>query len=333
MLDSLGNVIPEDALIIRHTEIGSLRNCKRRWFFESHNGMNLEPLFEDPKRIFGTAWHSALESLYLHYASTGKYSISKAVDAFREKLDSSWDKLCNAVLSFGDEESTMDLDVYKSMLNMGEVLLPMYGDWANSSECKPPDRELKVISAEQRLIVPLLSPRVYITAKIDTVVQHTTHDKMTYIMEHKTSSSSSSVTNPGVLDIDLQLAIQLWVIRQVYPDLNVAGILYNAMRKQLPSNRVKAPIFGRTIVYKSTKELDRTMQMIALTDVMDMVLCKNNKMNITYNPQVLGVCSWGCKFYNACSAINRGEDIDSIIESSFKTRDKNIWQMLEEEVD
>jgi len=331
MIDSLGNLIPEDAFIIRHTEISEFRNCNRRWRLASHNGLNLEPLYEDPKRIFGTAWHTALEALYKEYKLTKRYSTATAMKAFHSRLQEKLDKLAdNAIINLPDGETDTLSESVDEMKELGNVLLPMYGDWANS-EAVPQDRNLTILETEKRLIVPLgVTSKLFITAKIDTIVKR---DNSVYIMEHKTSSKSSSVTNPGVLDLDLQLSIQIWIARKVYPQLNIVGAIYNAMRKQLPSNRVKAPIFGRTMIYKSTKELANTIDMIRDRDFPPMLALKSEMYAPTYNPQPLGVCSWGCKFKEVCMATNRGEDTDSIIQNTLKQRDNTIWEMLEEEVD
>ena len=64
MKDSLGKTIPKNAFIIRHTELSDFRNCKRKWFIGTHNGLNLEPVFSDPRLKFGTAWHWMLEQYF-----------------------------------------------------------------------------------------------------------------------------------------------------------------------------------------------------------------------------------------------------------------------------
>ena len=42
LIDSLGNPVPDEAFIVRSTEISEFTDCRRKWFMQSQNGMNLE---------------------------------------------------------------------------------------------------------------------------------------------------------------------------------------------------------------------------------------------------------------------------------------------------
>ena len=333
MLDSLGNEINRNnAIIFRATEVPVLLDCPRKWYFSSHNGMNLEPKVQDHKLSIGTIWHEALEN---YYANNMNYQEAK------KAMDECYDKEVEKVHeSLGDEifeEEKKKLEEGKDIL---DALLEIYPDWARNTE--PSDAGFEVVAVEERLLMPIGTANgetIYIACKIDGLVKQ---GDFYWILEHKTRSKSDKVDSPDNLVLDVQMTLQIICTRLYLQQVlgvdssKLVGVIYNLARKQKPSSRVKNPIFGRHVVRRNRQELMRFLEMFR-NYVVPQYRAITNKLSqyyftIPYNPQLQGKCSWGCSFTNPCEAICRGEDVEISLTTSFKKRDKDIFETLEEEM-
>ena len=326
MRDSLNNRIPKTAMVIRATEVSEFRNCRRKWFYSSHNGLNLEPKMRDKKLSEGICWHAGLESYY----RTGD---------FKPGFDQSFAKevqVMQRVIGDGIFDPDIQADL-EEREQRAYALFEEYRKWADN-EAYPPDTAMDIVGVEVRLLVPFRNPagnrtRAWVATRLDGVVKV---DGVYYILEHKYQSKSSQVDNPQNLPLDLQMGIQIWALQQYLAHHHksnpiVGGALYNLTRKQMPSPRVKAPLFGRHIVRRSAKELDILLATL-YKDSIDMRRTKRDPTERTYNPQPTGVCTWGCAFRSVCESMNRGEDTKLLLDTGFRPRNRDIWQMLNEEM-
>jgi len=312
--DVFGYEVPEDAFIVRHTELQQFLNCERYWFLASHNGMNKEPLVRNNKLRFGICWHKALERYY-----EGNKTFEEAWNGFLEGVEEEKEELHKNI---GD--GMYDPDISKELQeeqDLGYKMLAHYVEW---------DRQqapLNVTSVEERMLVPF-GNNTYLAAKLDGVV----FDGQEYmVLEHKAFSKSTNVGDPGNLPLDLQMGIQLYILgKRIGSEGHARAAIYNLARKQAPSSRVKNPIFGRHYVLRTLKELDILEDYISQV-IRQMKEVSNKERQPLYNPQMMGFCSWGCPFRNLCENLNKGEDWVFLLESNFKDREKTIIEVLEEE--
>lgn len=318
--DSLGNLVPEDAFIIRATEFGQYINCPRNWMFGSSNGFNLEPKVRPQKLRFGLVWHKGLEELYL-----GNDPFAGLEQEFQKE-----EELIYGVGAF-DPDIRDEIDKEKELARM---MMEGYLQWRNNG-ATPPDDSFTVKAVERRVLVPI-DEGLYIAVRTDTDVL----DKSggLWVLENKTRGKSSSVDNPPELQLDLQMGIQMLAVKETNPE-PVRGAIYNLARKQAPSARVKAPLFGRHQVFRSQHELDvlkETLKARATEMIRDSRFIAEHPGEalelIRYNPQGMGLCQWGCSVKEICEAINRKEDVGYLVEASLKPREKSMWEMLAEEL-
>jgi len=328
--DSFGNELPKDAMIIRHTEIPEFRNCPRKWFFESHNALNLEPKLNNHNLRFGSCWHKAME----YY-----YSGRDPVEGFNEEFADQEADIFSAIgPGMYEEEFYSKL---KEEKELGHALLEIYPEWS-TTQATPTDKEFEVISAEDRILVPLLDEKgnltdVWLAAKLDTLVDK---DSCLYILEHKTRGKSTSVQDSTMLPMDLQMGIQLLVLwdysEKLTGNRKLNGAFYNLARKQKPTSRVKSPIFARHEVIRTPKELE-FLRRDVYYDYFEMVHTKKLFMEYDVfprpNQQMFGKCSWGCAFTSICEGISKGEHVASEIKRDFQEREKTIWEILKEEME
>jgi hypothetical protein len=321
LYDSLEQAIRKNAYIIRATEVGQFLNCPRNWMFMSHNGLNLEQRVRPQKLRFGIVWHAGLEALY---RNKDPY---KALDEEFEKEV----QLLRSSLAY-------DADMHEKVegeRTLAKALMEGYLQWRNT-EATPPDRNFSPLHVERRLVVPLLNTRAYLAARLDAELLDNSGGL--WILEHKSRGKSSSVDNPPELQLDLQMGLQMFACgaTSTYP---LRGVLYNLTRKQMPSNRVRSPIYGRHAVMKSKNEL-AVMQFTLLTAYRAMSKATNlikkdterAMFELRYNPQPMGFCQWGCSVKEICESINRKEDVQYLIDATLKPREKTIWEVLEEEL-
>lgn len=352
MMDSLGNRIPKNAIILRHTEVPDFRNCRLPWVVASHNGMNLEPLVSNEKLRFGTCWHGGLEAYYRRLLQGNEPSDYTEImkQGFMEEYDKQLNKIqLNLGAAYGDPEL---LEKLKAEKELGMALSESYIDWVIDNppeDLEISDKDLQVLAVEWRIVVPLYNPfnqrksKIYIAAKLDTVVAH---GERLLVLEHKTASKATDVNNNPLLQLDLQMGIQLYVLREflrkvkhptplqkIMQSKKLSGAIYNVTRKQAPSSKVKNPLHGRQRVLRSNLELDNLGRELFLDGGRMRNCIKHPSTEIYTNPEPYAgsKCSWKCAIKSICEARNRGEDYQFLLNQKFKPRDKDIWQLLEEE--
>lgn len=347
MRDSLGQEVPKSAFVIRATELQMFLNCPRQWYILSHNGLNMEPAITAPKLRFGTIWHKAME----HYYAPGirdQDRLEAGLEGLKAGINEGKEKLR---LELGDGMYTHE---FQELLQRDEdllrALLDGYPQWANH-EARPSDLLLEPVSTEQRFLVPILTPsrnksRAYLAVRMDAVVKDNLGHY--WIVEHKTRGASSKVDDPQGLVLDMQMGLQLLALNRVLgksnSDYNLRGVIYNLVRRQKPGPRVRSPIYGRHQVTRTPSELAFLEDTLyrAYREMLEVRRTMNRHTHsfshglsqVRYNPQVWsgGYCTWGCPALNVCEAAVRGDDVDYLLSTEFRTRDKDIWQMLEEEM-
>jgi len=328
LYDSLGNLVPEDAFIVRATEFGQYINCARNWMFNSQNGLNLEPRIINPKLRFGTIWHKAMEALYDPKTNEKPMDVLKT--SFNESL-----AFMEGVVGVEMFNPEMVEEVHEEKL-LAEGLMMAYEEWRKSPDVRPSDDDLKFIRTERRYVVPIGD--AYLAMKLDGEVEVVNQPGL-WVLEHKTRSKSTRVDNPPEVELDFQMGLQMLGLSYVEEN-NVRGVIYNLARKQLPSNRVRSPIFGRHRVQRTPNML-RNLEsyFIQMTEYMKADRQRIKELGIDavhfmrYNPQPLGLCSWGCNVKEACEAANRGEDVSYHVESKLQPRERPFFEVLTDEME
>ena len=318
--DSLGNLVPEDAFIIRATEFGQYINCPRNWMFASANGFNLEPKVRPQKLRFGLVWHKGLEYLY-----SDRDPFEGLAEEFRKEE--------SLVYGVGAHDPLIN-EAIEEEKQLANLMMEGYLQWRNT-EADPPDTEFTVKAVERRVLVPI-GDNVYIAVRTDG--DFLDRSGGLWVLENKTRGKSSSVDNPPELQLDLQMGIQMLAVKETNSE-TVRGALYNLARKQAPSKRVRSPLFGRHQVFRSQHELDvlqETLKARAIEMKKDSRFITEQPGDalelIRYNPQGMGLCQWGCSVKEICESINRREDVQYLIETALKPREKTMWEMLNEEL-
>lgn len=332
MIDSLGNKIPKNAFILRHTEVGEFLNCPRKWYFTSQHGLNLTSKTKDTKLRFGTCWHAGLEDYYNlakkkinldnnTALSTAKQGIVNSFTLEKERMQQVLGDLFHEELI----QDTLEKEI--TLLNQ---LIHGFIPWA-LAEAQPTDKELLVKAVEPRILVRVAKSNCWLATRLDTVFEYR---NQLWIGEHKTTSKSASVNNADHLPLDLQMDLQLWAFSKLVSSNNdtactVAGALYTLARKQKPGPRVKSPLFGRHLVFRSQLEMTATETDLywIYRRMRQYLIGKPKYVRGAYNPQPWGGhCTWGCAFNGVCQALKRGEDVKYLLDTNFIKRKREAFK-------
>jgi len=236
------------------TERSSFRTCRRRWGLETiDNWVPKSPAFA---LEFGTGIHTALES---YYASKG--DLTSALDAFTEWHDEFDAKIADELGGLYTEDTSRDvwdlrlmglamLELYPKYESMTKVtwtdVRAIEGNGMEQFDNKRPKgypKEADVIVHESgRCMVPLVHPTskqvlvntsgepIYLTARIDMLVDRATPYKGLWVVDHKTSASAP---NDRGLDFDEQPTGYCYVVWRLTGKMP-RGVIFNYLIKNTP---------------------------------------------------------------------------------------------------
>jgi len=193
------------------TEVQQFQRCKRQWALTSANGLGLMPRKPVLVLEFGTTIHEALEA---HYAA-GKPLLS----AYQDRSMELFAKLADNPF-FGEvhEEFT------KTFADGREILVE-YEEWYREE-----DAYWEVICPEVVFSIPIPGTTHGLRGKIDLLVRDRRSGRV-WVVDHKTSKDPY---DERVVAYDFQFRAYVWAARPLWPELNVAGIVVNVLRKMVP---------------------------------------------------------------------------------------------------
>lgn len=195
---------------------------------------------------------------------------------------------------------------------------------------------------------------LWLVGRLDMVVED--FDGRIWILDHKTSKDR---LDPELLILDDQMTVYLWAAQQIL-GVPLAGCYYNVLRKKLPtvprvlvsgkglskdksidttydvyfnaivengfdvadyddilqllSNKA-ANFFQREKVHRNSHEIAMAGRMLLLEGI-DML----NQPYIYPNPT--WDCKWKCDYKDLCLAMNRNDDLDYLLKTLYRKREK-----------
>ena len=205
-------------LIIRTSDRGLFRRCRRKWAWQSHLKDNLEPIQKAAPLWMGTGFHFALEQM--HGTQTFKTG-AKAFEAYYWATKKAYDV----------DNLPPNID---EMLNLACGMLDYYQqDWI----CARDPLQTYWYNGEPQVEVDFLIPLPVDPPKgFSKVLYAGTFDriaideyKLLWIVEYKTAKQFSI----GHFMIDGQCTSYSWAAYSIY-ELPIQGVIYQQHRKELP---------------------------------------------------------------------------------------------------
>lgn len=244
------------------TERNEFKTCRRRWMLSTIR--NLEPRQPTWAFKFGTGIHSALEALYRHRMAGGGRDdeLNVVLDAFgtwHKQTEKSIKKDMKGLEAAYRDEALDDLWNYKTM---GEQMLENYLEFDDAKRQKFTVKAVEgdgiaalrrakpkgykkgtdvLLSEHGRFMVPIVHPAtkepllidggpVYLTARLDLLVERPKPHTGLWLIDHKTSGQSPSDRG---LDFDDQITgycYVVWRLTGIVP----RGVIFNYLIKRVP---------------------------------------------------------------------------------------------------
>lgn len=357
-----------DCYVIRTSDRQFFKKCRTLWDFGSKIRQNYEPLFSIKPLDFGTAFHRGLQTYYDPKTWDMDREVVKAlsIQSFVDVCDEQ--KRHYTKVSVNDISIDLEID-FKERVQLGKDMLNFYFDWAVTKDTRLYPK-LVEIEFEVPVMVPdsLLGelpigftkvdgqlyfrnePVVY-QGRVDLVVEDEFGEY--WIWDHKTAASFGTTTH---LALDEQCGSYIWALKYML-NLNVAGVVYNEVRKKVPHPPLELKKGGLSVnkqqdttydlfmkaikdggysveayqghldyLQENPKEFVRRTQIHRNTNemaVQERRICLEaidmlNSPSIYPNPTKWN-CD-GCWFYSPCLATQEAGDVEFTLKELFRVR-------------
>jgi hypothetical protein len=276
---------PERPLIISASELRDFLRCRvmHHW----RHQVRLETVEGKTNLALGSMVANGQEEWYK--IPPAKRSV-KAMERIATKL---------TAVQPTDVLSTENLELIKAML-IG------FAAYAKDDD---PTIGLVEATPEDEFDLPLIADgSIRVRGRIDVSFKPTIYKKTMSFIESKTAKSMKT----DVVELNLQLSVYFWAMRKKYPKIKSFIGYYQQLRKQMPTSRVTAPLFGRDAVERDEEQIDqwvRDTQAIAL-DMLDGAVYANP----------MDSCAWGCDYKGPC--LLRGTpDLLDVLKTEYKIKE------------
>lgn len=272
-------------------------SCRLAWHFGYKQGWR--PRRSSPALEFGTGIHYALDAYY-----SKKGDLVKSFEIWADK------RIRELSKEFPDAAS----ELFDNK-NLGIGMLTGYLEEYSEDD-------FDVLATEQYMTRPLPIPPLVdrhedpdcsVSVRLDGLVRDHQTGRI-FSLEHKTADRF----NPQFLDLDHQLTAQVFVAQAAAEKLGfegeVSGVIYNGLKKNLPSARVKSKLFERIKVYRNQRQID-----IFLHRAYHQYMELKNKGFVIYPSPNLVRCNQ-CDFQSICRAYMIGEDWKFLLEQTYDRR-------------
>lgn len=273
--------------------------CRQRHFWsykEGYRAKNSGVALE-----LGSGIHEALDHFY-----SGKKEPT-AVDFFSKWMD---DKIKMINKRFPDEK-----DDFIDAKTLGKAMLKGYFEEYDDGK----KDQFDVIHTEQTLSRPLPLPipgtkrmsKCRVVVRLDGLVRDHKTGKL-FSLEHKTFKAFEEKS----IETDPQFTAQVWVGQSLAKQLGlneeVMGVIYNGLRKQAPSKRVKAPLFRRFNIYRNQKQIESFL----FTAYWLYRESRKWKVFPQPSPRECGICD----FREPCTELMRGGNWQFLLKENYNKR-------------
>lgn len=215
-----------DVVEISNSELSTFKEDRRKWMLGYYYGLvpRIQPV--DGALALGTRVHDALEMYYTND--------DDPIEVFCKKCDQ------DRIWLLAEQRDTAKFD---NEADLGRIMLEGYMEWLQDTGA---DSALEVVSAEQKLTVPIMDGRVKLIGKLDMRVKRKI-DGVRLFMDHKTAASFDSVTSTAHLNWQPKMYL---LLEQLQPDEETRcdGMMYNILKKVKRSATAKPPFYARVEV-------------------------------------------------------------------------------------
>lgn len=297
------------------TEIGTYERCRRMATYQSRNARGLSPMFSPIHLSVGTLFHRATQ-LWLEQPTIDLNH--HALTAACEMQDLTVDNYTKLV---GVAPSSIELLTLHEAVDMALAMAANY--YVKYKTPLPP--EYTLVSAEQKIAVPIPGTPHRLTGRLDSLLKH--KSGRLDIRECKTYKSRPNLVG---LRTAFQFLAYMWLVQQLNLTDMTPCIAYDGIwrRTEPPKGRSFDDLFLRVTITRSQHELNEFgyfLPQIA-TEMFDLYTHPEKAF-----PNRRWQGCFDCHFGDLCVAQSRGEtdNFNAIMASSYTTRPVEVD--LEEE--
>lgn len=275
-------------------------DCRLKWYLYRQR---YKPIQISSPLELGLGIHKALEAYYGQNRDPIRVYKKWADDRIKEV-----DKR---------EAPEEDLAKMADIRTLGIVMLEGYLEyWAKE--------KLEVIATERECRRPIKGPNGKVVdcdvfSRVDLIVREKKRDEL-FVMEHKTFSSFY----PDFLSKNQQFVAEVYTANPLCKKLtgrNLSGLLYNGLRKQAPTSRVKNSLFERHFIYVSNHQTRVFLKRVYHTWLL--MHPKNTKSgNPAIYPQPEQVRCSMCNYKDVCEQYTHGGDYRYVLDNFYTKEDK-----------
>ena len=283
--DALARATPVNPFFVSASRLKDWMRCRLRYHWR-HN-LKLEPNEKSEALAVGWLVHKIIETWYAKPQD-------KRTIGMMERVSKRLTKRTTA-----EELSVENLELIRAM-TIG------YAEWAG-----PLDAKLKIGSAEPELWfdLPLNDEgTIRVRGKIDLVFF--THKKrIVNFHEHKTRKQIRF----DLVELNTQLSVYHWALRIKYPDVKDCRGHFNILRKQMPTDRVRTPLFHREPVDRTLEQIEQWRQ--------DAIRCVEDMVRGGIYPSPMESCGWDCDYKSPCMLRGNPEDVREVLARDYKLKE------------
>jgi len=294
---------PEQPMIISASEVGQFLRCRLQWNWEKRVGLRSKKV--SMPRVNGIVVHATKEEFY---------KLERA-----KRTPEMMDKAMRTAI-----KGITEVPVTPKDRELAKAMLDGYTRWVRKKDNDHSDRNIgkKIVFPEWQFVLPLVKDRsILIRGKIDELFKPTIYKRVLAMDETKTKNQISF----DMMDMDAQLTTYLWAIwkasttgecplpeplQQRRYDRYIAW--RTVLRRQMPGPRVKAALFARESIERSSDDLkmwERDTRRV-VRDMLDAAIY----------PTKRETCKWDCDFYELCLVRGSKSDLKDLIEEQYTTK-------------
>lgn len=284
---------PDMPLILSVSEASAFLRCRQRWYWSYM--ARLRSKKDAPLRSIGILVHEILEAYY------GKPVAKRTV----KRMTKLAHRTCRLT-----ELKALDT----ASRELVEAMCIGYSAWVNNPQNENSDKNIGLAECyPEDWFEFYLTPdgSIRVRGKIDVVFPSKIFRKTVAHLETKTKSD----TNTDTIDMNYQLSFYSWALRQKYPGMKRYMSYYQILRRQKPGPRVKAPLFHREAVERTSDEIDQWVK--------DTQLVALDFLNARIYPHTMGNCNWDCDFQKPCGLRGDRSALRHIFKTEFYVKEKD----------
>lgn len=276
-------------VIITHSDLKDFLSCRRKWHY------NYVLDFRPPEKLtgplaLGTRVHAALEA---YYKGETVDPVAWIDQKGKEDLEA---------LDYNPDTKPWDYDnMYEDMI-IGRNCMTLYMEWLEETGA---DANLRTVSVEEKVEVPILDGRAILRGKVD-ILQEDMTNGLLCVNDFKTYAREDGLRE------QLERTFQHWCyligMQHQYPDRIIDCAQYTLIRKtkKIPTGTPKTPFVQRFAVPATRRALATKKAQIERI-ASEMIYLREQEDPAVFYPSPGEPCRW-CPYKAPCEIADESQE-------------------------